>query len=252
LPSNKTYATVSSSDATANTDLFVVKTINITQGKAAEISGFELYDQNKQNLLQSNAFSNIPRIGGSYAFYIKNVGNVPATFKISITSKENWLKFIGDTNITVAKNDFGDVRFTINENVLTTENRSATISVMQTSPVQDERLITVTQLGGAKGFTLDWYDRYGNQIEGVIKKDGMTLTGIITNTGTVQSKYIVSCETAYSQSMSSDTALTEFVGPGSKKTFKITISPNKTTETRTGLAVTVQDYNDYSMSKTVS
>ena len=253
MPSNKTYATVSPSDASANTDLFVVKTINITQGKAAETSGFELYTQDKQNLLQSNTFSNIPRAGGKYVFCIKNVGNIPATFKISITSNESWIKFDSGTSITVAKNDFGYVRFTIDENVLTTEDRSVTISVMQTSPVQDERLVTVTQLGGAKGFTLDWYDEQGGSLEGgVINKGGMTLTGKITNTGTVQSKYIVSCETSYSQSMSSDTALTGFVNPGSTKNIKITISPNKTTETRTGLTVTVQDYNDYSMSKTTS
>lgn len=240
----------------------MVKSINITQGKAAETSGFELYTSDKQNLLQSNTFSNIPRVGGIYTFYIKNVGNVAATFNVSVTSTDTWLKFTNSTTgINIGRGAFYPISFNVDPNEITTEDRSVTISVMQTSPVQDERLVTVTQLGGSKGFTIDWYKRvissngsisYVPLDTGVLDKNGVTLRGAITNTGTVQSKYIVSCETSYSQSMSSDTALTGFVGVGKTNNIEIVISPNKTTETRTGLTVTVQDYNDYSMSKTTS
>ena len=260
-----------------NTLFFKKEHIIISQGSAAVTSGFELTQTaSGTTALADTAFNNISKDGCKFGpggmpdsinpprkFWIKNVGNTAASFKLSGMYKPS-----SDTievNGLAAGSTQG-IYFIVDENTEYSEPRTGEIIVRQTTPAGgDEKRVTVTQMSGNRNFSLELNPR-DTQIAVV----GNTITGTVTNTGIVTTDYLVSISSPVDSTLMywvlsyndavyftedggrKNTIVKSSVKKGQSFNFTLVFTVNGSTDMRSGISITVQDKNEYGLMQTVN
>lgn len=270
-----------------NTLFFKKERIVISQGSAAVTSGFELTQTaSGTTALADTAFNNISKDGCKFGpggmpdsinpprkFWIKNVGNTAASFKLSVDNVgKSWIDIgtFSDQDLNpgmyepssdtievngLAAGSTQGIYFIVDENTEYSEPRTGEIIVRQTTPAGgDEKRVTVTQMSGNRNFSLELNPR-DTQIAVV----GNTITGTVTNTGIVTTDYLVSISSPYNDAVyftedggRKNTIVKSSVKKGQSFNFTLVFTVNGSTDMRSGISITVQDKNEYGLMQTVN